>query len=67
MVSTIVLVADALDLAVQAAQTIATVMPIIKQAQAEGRTTLTAAEWAIIKGNADAADAQFDADLQKGV
>lgn len=66
MATTIVLVADALDLAVTAAQTLSTVMPIIQQAQAEGRTTLTAAEWATITAGANAADTKFDADLAAG-
>lgn len=63
MAATIVTIAEALDLLVQAAQTVSTLAPIIKQAQAEGRTTLTPAEWATVTGAADAADTQFDKDL----
>jgi hypothetical protein len=66
MAATLVLVADALAVANAAAQTLATTLPIIQKAQAEGRTTLTADEWAQIKGDADAADTQFANDLAKG-
>lgn len=66
MASTLIAIADALDLLTSAATTIATIAPIVKQAQAEGRTTLTPAEWATITGGADAADEQFDSDLTKG-
>jgi hypothetical protein len=66
MASTLMVIADALAVANAAAQTLATTLPIIQKAQAEGRTTLTAAEWAQITGDADAADKQFDTDLAKG-
>lgn len=66
MASTLIVIADALAVANAAAQTLATTLPIIQRAQAEGRTTLTAAEWAQIQGDANAADAQFDTDLAKG-
>lgn len=56
MAATIALVADGIDLLVAAAQATATIAPIIRQAQAEGRTTLTADEWAQISGGEDAAD-----------
>lgn len=66
MAATLVAIADALDLLTSAAQTVATIAPILQRAHAEGRTTLTPAEWATITGDADAADAQFDMDLNKG-
>lgn len=66
MATVLPLVADALAVANSALQTLSIVMPIITNAQAEGRVTLTADEWATIKGDADAADTQFDTDLNKG-
>jgi hypothetical protein len=54
-------VADALDLLVAAAQAAAQIVPIIKQAQAEGRTSLTADEWAQVTGSDDSAEAALSA------
>lgn len=50
-------VADALDLLVAAAQAVSQIAPIVKQAQAEGRTTLTADEWSQVTGADDSAEA----------
>lgn len=61
MAATIALVADALDLLVSATQAAATIAPIIQQAQAEGRTSLSEAEWAQITGNDDSAEAALTA------
>lgn len=56
MASTLIMVADGIDLLVSAAQAVATIGPIIQKAQAEGRTTLTADEWAQIVGQEDSAE-----------
>jgi hypothetical protein len=58
---TAVLVADAIDLLVAATQTIAVLAPMVQAAQAAGRTTLTAAEWATIVGNDDSVEAALSA------
>jgi len=58
-------VADALDILVSAAQAISTITPIIQQAQAQGRTTLTAEEWAQITGNETSAEAALSAAIAK--
>lgn len=50
-----------IDLLIALTSASATLAPIIKAAQAQGRTTLTPEEWAIITGNDDSAEAQLTA------
>lgn len=56
-------VADAIDLLVSATEAAARLAPIIQKAQAEGRTVLTAEEWAGINQASDAVDAAAQAAL----
>jgi hypothetical protein len=56
-------IADAIDLLVSATEAAARLAPIIQKAQAEGRTVLTAEEWAGINQASDAVDAAAQAAL----
>lgn len=62
MATPIVIVADVLDTLVAASQAIATLGPILKQMQADGRTHLTSDEWQTISsGEAGSARALLEA------
>jgi hypothetical protein len=54
-------VADALNLLIAATTAASQLAPIIAKAQAEGRTDLTAEEWAVVTGNDDSAEAALSA------
>jgi hypothetical protein len=52
-------IAQLIQLLLAATQAISTIAPIIAAAQAQGRTTLTDAEWATVIQNDDSAGAQL--------